>query len=105
MRKLSVVLVALVLTANIAVAGGVTTHQDTIRTKKQATYYDPIDYNAVLYNLERASQKTFAQRLYSALTQPLVQRDNIDVFRLFGTISSCFSVRSLFGLKMQALPS
>ena len=49
MRKLSVVLVALVLTANIAVAGGVTTHQDTIRTKKQTTYYDPIDYNAVLY--------------------------------------------------------
>ena len=84
MRKLSVVLVALVLTANIAVAGGATTHQDTIRTKKQATYYDPIDYNAVLYNLERASQKTFAQRLYSALTQPLVQRDNIDVSSHFG---------------------
>lgn len=75
MRCLFLALVALMLTANVAVARDVMPQIDTTRT----VYYDPIDYNAVRRNLEAASRKTFLQRAVSALTQPLAQRENLHI--------------------------
>ncbi len=84
MRRLFVAIVISVFTVNIAVAGDVVSLRDTIRANKTATYYDPIDYNAVRYHLERASRETFLQRAFGALSQPLFNQENLQITSRFG---------------------
>ncbi len=76
MRGVFLLFMFVLLAAEISVAGDLTTQEDTLRT---TTIYDPTDYNAVSLQFERASRKTFAQRLASALTQPLIQNEKIQV--------------------------
>lgn len=79
MRRFYLVVVALMLTANIAVAGDVISLQDTLRTANSATIYDPIDYNAVRHNLELASRKPLMNRIFGALSQPLFNSEKVQI--------------------------
>ena len=83
MRFISLTIVMIMLAANIAVAGGVTLSRDTVRTAK-TTYYDPIDYDAVRYNLALASRKNFLQRISGTLSQPLFNGEKIQLSSQFG---------------------
>ena len=83
MRFLSLTIVMILLATNVAVAGDVTLSRDTIRTKR-ATYYDPIDYDAVRYNLALASRKTFLQKVAGSLSQPLFNSEKIQLKSQFG---------------------
>ena len=83
MRFISLTIVMIMLAANIAVAGDVTLSRDTVRTK-QTTYYDPIDYDAVRYNLALASRKNFLQRISGTLSQPLFNGEKIQLSSQFG---------------------
>ena len=83
MRLFSLTIVMILLAANVAVAGDITLSRDTIRTK-QTTYYDPIDYDAVRYNLALASRKTFLQRVVGSLSQPLFNSEKIQLKSQFG---------------------
>ena len=83
MRIISLTIVMIMLAANIAVAGDVTLSRDTVRTAK-TTYYDPIDYDAVRYNLALASRKNFLQRISGTLSQPLFNGEKIQLSSQFG---------------------
>ena len=83
MRFISLTIVMIMLAANIAVAGDVTLSRDTVRTAK-TTYYDPIDYDAVRYNLALASRKNFLQRISGTLSQPLFNGEKIQLSSQFG---------------------
>ena len=83
MRFISLTIVMIMLAANIAVAGDVTLSRDTVRTAK-TTYYDPIDYDAVRYNLALASRKNFLQRISDTLSQPLFNGEKIQLSSQFG---------------------
>ena len=83
MRFISLTIVMIMLAANIAVAGGVTLSRDTVRTAK-TTYYDPIDYDAVRYNLALASRKNLLQRISGTLSQPLFNGEKIQLSSQFG---------------------
>ena len=75
MRGAVLLLMFFLLTAQISVAGNIISTQDSLRS----TIYDPTDYNAVMRQLERASRKTFGQRIVSALTTPLVQSEKLQL--------------------------
>ena len=83
MRFLSLTIVMILLATGVAVAGDVTLSRDTVRTKR-ATYYDPIDYDAVRYNLALASRKTFLQKVAGSLSQPLFNSEKIQLKSQFG---------------------
>ena len=83
MRFISLTIVMIMLAANIAVAGDITLSRDTVRTAK-TTYYDPIDYDAVRYNLALASRKNFLQRISGTLSQPLFNGEKIQLSSQFG---------------------
>ncbi len=78
MNRLFLAFATILLAADIAVGGNHMPARDTLRTLPQA-YYDPTDYNAVRRQFELASRKSFGQRVVEALTQPLIQRENIHV--------------------------
>ena len=78
MRFVSLTIVMILFATSIAVAGNVTLSKDTVRTAR-ITYYDPIDYDAVRYNLALASRKTFLQKVSGTLSQPLFNSEKIQL--------------------------
>ena len=79
MRFLSLTIAMLLFAANIAVAGVVAPSSDSLRTSQKITHYDPIDYNAVRYNLALASRKNFLQRVAGTLSHPLLNNEKIQL--------------------------
>lgn len=77
MRRSLVVCLVLLFTATKVVATNTITAADTTRHTAARSYYDPIDYNAVRYQLMRASRKSFVQRAFEALTQPIINDERI----------------------------
>ena len=77
MRRSLVVCIVLLLMAIKAVASDTITASDTTRLTSTRTYNDPIDYNAVRYQLMRASRKSFVQRVFESLTQPIINDERI----------------------------
>lgn len=85
MRRIILVICIVLAASSAAWATSAYTQQDSTATSRKIVY-DPIDYSQVKAQLDKASRKTFWQRLVERMRTPLFKNDPDSKFYLMGSV-------------------
>lgn len=102
-RSRILLLIGILLAASFAVQAKSVYQEQDSTVMQSKTIYDPTNYSQVKVNLERASRKTFWQRVVDFMRTPIIKNNPDGKFQLTGSVGAGYMRETGVMLSAKAL--